>query len=216
MRATDHICSHSESEDSQRVDSEASTHQDYELDEKNTEDKPEIAVKENSYVQRARLLVAIVLIVSVVGVAIAVFSYVENSERSTFEGQFEDEAFKVLAAIGSHLDRTLAALDALVLGIVSHARSTNQTFPFVTIPDFYLRVRSTIGLSDIFLVTLFPLVTPANRIRWEQYSIQNDFWVNETIKSMERDKHYKGPISYSWTPLPFIFQGMGPAPYDSK
>lgn len=98
-----------------------------------------IAKSETKVVHSLKLLVYAVLILSTIGVALAVYYFLSNSEQTEFEGQFVDDAKKVLEALGSNLDLTLGSVDALVVSMVSYARDTNQSWPYVTIPDFAVR-----------------------------------------------------------------------------
>ncbi len=73
--------------------------------------------------------------VSTVGVAVTVYRYVSTAEHTSFEGHFQDDSDKVLEAIGSTLELTLGSVDNFLVGMVSFARYTNATWPFVTVPD---------------------------------------------------------------------------------
>jgi len=68
-------------------------------------------------------------------------------KKKNFEEQFLDDAHKVLEAVGSSLYLTLGAIDALVDSMISFAHYTNQTWPFVTIPDFAVRSAKIRSLS---------------------------------------------------------------------
>jgi hypothetical protein len=98
-----------------------------------------IAKDEDRAVFRLRLLVIGVLVASTVGVAFAVYYYISKSENREFEENFSADAKKVLDSLGSSLELTLSAVDALVVNIVSYAILSNSSWPFVTVPDFAVR-----------------------------------------------------------------------------
>lgn len=173
-----------------------------------------IGKKETRQVQQIKLLTLLVLLLSMVGVAVGVFKYSSNSETKAFEEQFYDDANKILESVGTNFERALGSLDAFAANIASHARSTNQTWPFVTIPDYAIRaakIRTGILSFGIFLN---PVVTPDQRLQWEQYAFENNGWVNESLRLQEHDKNFYGPILY-FTPEMEVFGNNGKIPYNS-
>jgi hypothetical protein len=63
-----------------------------------------------------------------------VYTYVSGSEQAEFEDDFHADAFKVFESIGKSMDVTIGAVDALVVSMVSFARYSNSSWPFVTLP----------------------------------------------------------------------------------
>jgi hypothetical protein len=90
----------------------------------------------------------------------------------------------------------LATLDSVSVTLVSHTRSSGQQWPFVVIPDFALRMSKVLPVSDAFVISVLPLVTPEIRDEWEAFSIQNDSWVDESIAFQETWSGYHGPVIY--------------------
>lgn len=67
------------------------------------------------------------------------YFYTSNSEQAQFESSFQDSSVKVMDSIGKAIYKSLGAVDAFATHVVSHARDTNQTWPFIIYPDFALR-----------------------------------------------------------------------------
>ena len=154
-----------------------------------------IAKAETQAVKRLKLVVLGVLTLLAVGVALAVYYYTSGAEQVQFEDAFQGDASKVLEGLGSSLERTIGGLDLFAAMIVSVARATNQTWPFVTIPNFPLIASKIRLLSQTVLLTLYPIVTQEERSEWEAYSTQNDAWVNESMNVQETDEvqsRYRG------------------------
>jgi hypothetical protein len=86
------------------------------------------------------------------------------------------------------LERTLGALDALQSQIVSEARSSNQTWPFVTIADFAVRASKLRLLSEVLAISMGNIVTKENRLQWEAYAKENQGWVNESMNVQSTDE----------------------------
>jgi hypothetical protein len=153
-----------------------------------------IAKEEDKAVFRLKLLVLAVLVVSTVGVAVAVYLYISDGEEDDFEAQFIGDSSKIFESIGSTLDLTLGAVDSFLVGLVSFARFTNATWPHVTLPDYAVRVAKIRSLSKAVLVTQYHYVSGGQRTKWESYSVANDYWVDESIEVQTNDETYQGKI----------------------
>jgi hypothetical protein len=173
-----------------------------------------IAKNETKTVLRLKLVVLLVLVFSAVAVGTAVYIYTSGSEKSQFEQQFNDDSNKVLEAISSTIDKTLDSYDSLSVTLVSYARATNQTWPFVTLPDFAVRMSKLLPLSDAVAISVAPIVTPDKRLEWEAYALEHDSWVNESMAIQETWKNYYGPVIYDWEPTRVIHGDLGAVPYN--
>lgn len=176
-----------------------------------------IARQETKDVLRLKLLVLLVLVLSAAGIGTTVYIYTSRTEVAQFEHQFRDDTNKLYGAIGSSIDKTLATYDSLAVSTVSFAKATGAEWPFVTIPNFALRMSKILPLSDVISICLAPVVTPANRRKWEAYSLNNDYWVNESLAIQETWEGYYGPpidSLYGWEPAPAIVDLYDILPYN--
>jgi hypothetical protein len=114
---------------------------------KHESDNVQIANAENNLVFWIRMIILAALVASTVSVACVVYFYTSDSEEEAFEKQFTSDSLKVFEAIGTSLDLTLGAADAFIVKVVSHARFSNSTWPFVTIPDFAVQAAKLLGSS---------------------------------------------------------------------
>lgn len=158
------------------------------------ETREAIAKRETSFVRCMRLLVLSVLVSSTILVAFAVFFFLRSAEQRHFDEAFNYDANKVLDAIGGGIDLTLTAVDSLVVTMVSFARFSNSTWPFVTVPDFELRAAKTRILSKSVIISQYLVVEKHQRTDWEAYAAENNAWVNESISMQEKDSNFHGPI----------------------
>jgi hypothetical protein len=106
-----------------------------------------IAFRETAVVNWFRLALLVVLAASIAGVGYGVFTYINGSEQKEFEEQSHADASKVFESIGKSLDVTIGAVDALVVSMVSFARYSNSSWPFVTLPG-----KPAIEMIEICLV----------------------------------------------------------------
>ena len=178
------------------------------------EEREKIADKENRAIFYLRLVVLLVLLASAACVSVAVYRYVEDQETSEFEARFHSDANKILDAFGKSLDDTLGATDAFATKMVSHARNqkklTNVSWPFVTIPDFYIHAAKWSKLSKAFHFTIGVAVAPELKGAWEAYARQNSGWVEHDIEMLENDPDWNQPVSRKYMKPPVIIGIKGP------
>jgi hypothetical protein len=149
---------------------------------------------------RLKLSVLFVMISSAIGVSVFTYSYLKHVELKSFQTEFDDDASKILEAIGSNIDTTLSALDSIAVTLVSHAQATNQTWPFVTLPNFAVRMAKVLPQSHAVILNVIPVVTPEQRDEWEKYSVENDGWVNDNMAVQKEWGKFYGPIVFDGEP----------------
>jgi hypothetical protein len=163
-----------------------------------------IAQKETTTVHWLKLAVAVVLMVSLIGAALAVHRYTRGIEVAKFRDAFDSDAQKIVEAIESSLEKTLSSFDSLAVSLVSHALASNSTWPFVTLPHFGVRVAKILPASNALFVNFLPLVQTKQRLDWEAYASQNDYWVNESLDLQKTWDGYYGPSIDEWSPNPSL------------
>jgi hypothetical protein len=180
------------------------------------EEREGIAKQETRDVLRHKLVVSIVLLLSSLGIAVSTYLHLSRIEHANFENQFQDDSKKLLQAIGSSLDKTLGTFDGLAVTMVSSAKAAKEEWPFVTLPDFAVRLSKLLPLSDAFTILILPLVTAEQRKDWEAYALSHDDWVNESMAVQETWDGYYGPVVYDWKPTPTIHNDLGEIPINSR
>lgn len=175
-----------------------------------------VAKHETAAVTRLKLAVLLVLVGSTLAIALSVFFYLSNIEESQFNKQFRDDSHKVMESIGSTLDKTLASYDGLAMTLISHAEATNQSWPFVTLPDFAARLSKVLPLSDAVNINVVPLVTQQQRTKWEQYSVEHDYWVNENMHFQKNWDRYYGPVVFDGEPNTVLMGDFGEIPRNER
>jgi hypothetical protein len=121
---------------------------------------------------------------------------------------------KILQTAGNTIDSVLGEFDSVAVSLVSHARASNQTWPFVTLPDFAVRMSKIVPLARTLNIYVLPMVTPKERREWETYAKRNDDWVNETVDVQRDFKNYYGPNEYDIMPHNIIHSDAGNIPYN--
>ena len=168
-----------------------------------------LGISENKGLRAVRLIFIFGLFCAI-PLALGVYFYTSRSEEAQFENQYEEYARKVLEAIGSTLENSFGALDALSIAVVASARAMNQSWPNIRVEDFSLRAGKTLSLSRAKVLVLCPLVTDEKYESWGNWTAKEGVtWVEETLAVQETDTNYYGPIIKEYTTLDFIYGAWG-------
>jgi hypothetical protein len=169
-----------------------------------------IGKNETKAVFYGKLLVFGVMLFSALGVALVVYYYLSGAEDSDFEEQFSEDVKKVFEEIGSSLDNMLGATDSFMVSLVSYAKYSNSSWPFVTMPDFAVKAAKLLSLSKAAIVGTYPLVQTEQRQGWENYSVTHDNWVDEGLSVQKEDTNFKGTNFEEWSGFGIIHGDTGP------
>lgn len=179
-------------------------------------DSEAITGKENKAVYRYKILAAIIMLAACVFVATCVHILVARSENTEFEEQFRKDAETLMNGLGMSVARSLTPIDALAVMLVSHARSVNETWPFVTLPDHALKLSKILPFTDAIIILVHPLVQPEERSEWEKYTSLKNGWINESIAIQETWDKFPLPISHDWVNHDTIYGDNGDIPANTR
>lgn len=159
-----------------------------------------LAERESTRVRRTKYFVMLFLLFIMVGVSAATYHLISKQEYEEFHRQFKEDSHKVLSTMGSNLVRTLQASDAFVVSMSSLAAATNQSWPFVVIPDFAVRAEKIRSLANAVYVNTYHLVEPSQRREWETFTAQHgEAMINESIATIENFDGADWPIVWNYT-----------------
>eukprot|EP00980_Cylindrotheca_fusiformis_P009000 scaffold1926_cov108-Cylindrotheca_fusiformis.AAC.4 len=151
---------------------------------------PSVAMREEANVVRARVLVAIILLLAVVGVATTTNILVRQQERSNFENKFAAYATEILTVSGSNLRQFNEALDSFASSIGAQAATEhalrNTSWPFYRLPHWSVQAQKLAQLTgvDETLVAFAPIVQEDKRDEWNRFAAeQNPLWYQESIEN---------------------------------
>jgi hypothetical protein len=141
--------------------------------------------KETKAVKVLRAAVLVLLVTMATLVCVGVYLLTRGDELKMLEQEYEDNAFRLVESFHYDLERKLGAIDSFANQITSYALDTNQTFPFVTLPNFAVRGSNMRIQADAFVFHWAPLVTDVKRLAWEEYAMQNRFHIDEAFEEDE-------------------------------
>jgi hypothetical protein len=175
----------------------------------------EVVHQQTKKVRSLKLLLIGTLIVSAAGLGYSAFAYMRGIEVKKFNSAFQNDAFLLRQSIATGIEQAFLASDLMATNILIHARSTNATWPYVTLPGFHeLAAKASITCIHVQLYTAV-VVQPWERLKWENYSWDNRYTIiNETNEFMASDVNYHGTVFWDVQPSRSIFSSEGPIPYN--
>jgi hypothetical protein len=139
------------------------------------------ARKDTRIAARLRILVALLFLTMGIVFPIIIFKTTRSNEVEAFEASFDGLAIKLTSSMESSLSRKFGALESLRVAISSHAQTSNTSWPYITVPDYDLRAENAIALGGLLSVSLHPLVKVNEKLTWEDYSVSNIAWLEQSI-----------------------------------
>jgi hypothetical protein len=166
----------------------------------------ELASKETRAVTKLKLLVFGSLFCSMVAVVLLAYFFTAQEEHDNFEEYFYDDAHKILGNMGHNLQRTMEVSDAFITSMTSHAAHTNQTWPYVVIPDFYVTAEKIRSLCGAVYVTTYQVVENDQRKDWEKFtSTVGTDMIDEAVATIAEYNVMDWPITPNYTAWNVIY-----------
>ena len=149
----------------------------------------EPAVKRNKHGVLG-LRVAVMLAIVVVTAGIVVFG-IDLKRRQTehFHRNFYNDVKMMSETLWRKASTTLGVLDSFAASIVSATEATNQTWPFIQVPNFGLLASKAMTLTPLHFLALHPLVTEEEYDRFQTWTTQQNGWVGETMAIQQQDQN---------------------------
>ena len=135
----------------------------------------------------------VMIIVTIsIGISTWLFIYLSNEQSTDFQNEFHISSNAILDQFRTSFEQKLNAIDTFATSITHTAITTNQTFPFVTIPNFSIRGSTVRVLADALMIHWLPLITDSNRNHWEEYALNHRYDVgNYEYEQDTLFRHYQ-------------------------
>jgi hypothetical protein len=137
---------------------------------------------ETRQVDVLRNIVIVILVLSAIGIVMAVYFLTKSAQTDQFNTQYEGAASKILSSfetvigkIGSVYSIGVAAtIEGMAKRNMIIENTTVTTWPFVALDSFEQRAASARTLSRALLVSFQPIVSQGDRELWEIYSASDE------------------------------------------
>jgi hypothetical protein len=168
--------------------------------------REELASIETRAVTNLKLLVFGSLFVSMVAVVLSAYFFTAQGERHNFEVNFYDDANKILGNMGQNFQRTMEVSDAFITSITSYAARTNQTWPYVVVPDFYVTAEKIRSVCGAVYVTTYHVVENDQRKEWENFTARvGTEMIDDAIAAIADYNVMDWPITPNYTAWNVIY-----------
>ncbi|CAB9517727.1 Receptor-type guanylate cyclase gcy [Seminavis robusta] len=140
-----------------------------------------MAQADTKRVARWRLAATFVLLLTAFSVTFTSYTFLKQEEKNNFETAFDQFSRTVSdAALGQQRD-IREALDSLstTLSAWSNSDKNNESFPFVTLPNWQAIAKNTMNQGHFESVAFAPIVFRGQEQAWYNYSSANINWVPE-------------------------------------
>lgn len=78
-------------------------------------------------------------------------------------------------------------------------------FPFLTMGLYEANAHHAREQSGAEVISFYPIVSNANRLKWEKYSVDNQDWIQDSRKIIAQGDDHSGTSEYLDKPIaPFI------------
>jgi hypothetical protein len=166
----------------------------------------DMTLKETRAVTNLKLLVFGSLFFSMIAVVLSAYFFTAQGENHNFEVNFYDDANKILGSMGLNLQRIMDVSDAFITSITSYAARTNQTWPYVVIPDFYVTAEKIRSLCGAVYIGTYHVVQNDQRKEWENFTaMAGTKMVDDAIATIAEYNDMDWPISSNHTEWNVIF-----------
>lgn len=163
-----------------------------------------LARKETTAVWRLKLVVALILAGAAAAVSAIAYLYTHNNEVAAYQSAYARNSQQIFSTVQLNARHKLEAMGSIALQIQAYAISSNSTWPFVTVPYYEEQVQATKSLTDAYGVYWFPIVQIDQKDAWEQYSVENRFWIDHSYAAQRAlfGVDQGGVTTKNGTPIP--------------
>eukprot|EP00980_Cylindrotheca_fusiformis_P031130 scaffold25862_cov152-Cylindrotheca_fusiformis.AAC.1 len=176
--------------------------------EKGIYEPPEVAKQEEANILRAKILVALIIILAVCGVGTSTYLLVKDQEKTNFENQFAGYSSEIITVSRQKVNQFFSALDAFSASIASQAAAENAlrntTWPYYVIPDWSIKAQRLAELTGVSNpeVSFVPMVQAEERASFNEFAQQAvPKWYQESV---ENERPELTAIEFWHKTIPFI------------
>eukprot|EP00980_Cylindrotheca_fusiformis_P025843 scaffold14714_cov108-Cylindrotheca_fusiformis.AAC.2 len=190
--------------------------------ERATYQPPEVAKQEEANILKAKILVALIIVLAACGVGSATYLLVKDQETTNFENQFTGYSSEIITVSRQKADQLFSALDAFSASVASQAAAENTlrntTWPFYVIPDWSIKAQRLTKLTGVSNpeVTLVSIVQPDERVAFNEFAREAvPMWYRESV---ENEKSEMTAIEFWQRTIQFIhfYDNLQPTPVTDK
>eukprot|EP00980_Cylindrotheca_fusiformis_P011777 scaffold2813_cov114-Cylindrotheca_fusiformis.AAC.3 len=175
---------------------------------------PVVAKQEEANILKAKVFVAVVLLLAVVGVSTMAYVLIKDQEQSDFENRFAGHASEIVSVARQKADQLFKAFEAYSIAISSQASqehaTQNSSWPYHFVRDFSVKTQSLaeligVRVGDGAYIGISNIVEEEERGTWETFVEEvNPIWYEESAANEGIDRETLH--TYLNLTVPYIFE----------
>jgi hypothetical protein len=95
--------------------------------------------------------------------------------------QFADYSNEIIRSSANNAQNSFRVLETFARTITSTALYANQTWPFMTLPDFEVRANDLRDVSSAEQVAFAPIIRDQDREAFEAYTVEHQAWIQQGL-----------------------------------
>ncbi|CAB9526669.1 Receptor-type guanylate cyclase gcy [Seminavis robusta] len=156
------------------------------------EKQQKIGAKEHQRVFRARLFVVLLFLGTACANALIVYYLNVNHEYDDYYFHFNELATEIIQGTQENVRVVFQAMDAMSVALTTRVGDDPTTaWPLVTFRDFAILAENVRNVTGAWQIVFVPIVMESQRQAWEQYSVDNQFWVREEFPLITEDAFHE-------------------------
>ena len=144
------------------------------------EEVKQITEKETRRMMHWKFFVLLSLLATGAAVSSSVYVFLKDKQEDDFESRFYLHANTIRDTSSIRFEGSRDALTDLATELTAYAHKSNTSFPFVTMPLFEVNARHARIQSGAEVVGFAPLVEYHEKATWAKYSVENQWWIEES------------------------------------
>jgi hypothetical protein len=136
----------------------------------------EIAKRETQNMRAWKCVVSLIVLVTAILVSAGTYIFLASDAESSFEESYYFFASRIGDATAAHKHNLFSSMRSCSNSISIAARTTNSSFPFVTVPAFEVLAESVRQQSESELLLFTPKIEIEQITQWQEYAAANEGW----------------------------------------
>ncbi|KAL3922056.1 MAG: hypothetical protein SGILL_002410 [Bacillariaceae sp.] len=161
------------------------------------EEIAKLALRETRHVRVWRRNVLLMILLLGATVTTLTFIFLRDEDQEDFSTSFHQFASTLEDAVEFHIKGVLQATQGLSQILTAEAIATASTWPFVTLSSFEVYVGNTRAQASSELIVVAPIVSKENLPKWNEYSNENQGWIDESFAVYGDERNDFSPIPSS-------------------
>eukprot|EP00934_Nitzschia_sp_Nitz4_P002763 Nitzschia sp. Nitz4//scaffold207_size38617//10//3538//NITZ4_007669-RA/size38617-snap-gene-0.0-mRNA-1//1//CDS//3329541587//2753//frame0 len=144
----------------------------------------------------AKAFVLLLLVACAAVASAAAFKRTSKYISDNFDSKFQAYVTSVAEVSQFRMEDDFSSMDNMALALTSYASASEATWPYVTMPAFEVQASTLRGRLNSEWVSLVTLVEEDDRQAWEDYSVEEQKWISESLEYADEEDFGNSIVPY--------------------